>query len=119
MTEIPQNLHQDIMRSVKIVKRRYYIFGLLTGFFVSLIIMLLVVYDKMKEIGSFDFFSVLVDTLRIDVSLIADFRDDLNEFLPLKPLGWSLILFIVVGLLVSIIFRFRKILFLKVVKFRK
>lgn len=119
MTEIPQNLHQDIMRSVKIVKRRYYIFGLFTGFFTSLIIMLWVVYEKMLESGSFDFFGVMVDTLRIDMSLITDFKEDLMEFLPLERLGWLLVLFIIVGFLVGLIFRYRKVLFLKVAKFRK
>ncbi len=119
MTEVPQNLHRDIMRSVKIVKRRYYIFGLLTGFFTGLIMMLWVVYDKMVESGSFDFFGVLVDTLRIDMSLITDFSEDIKEFIPLQHLGWSLILFIIVSFLIIAIVRYRKILFLKVVKFHK
>lgn len=117
--EVPQKLHRDIMRSVKIVRRRYYLFGLLTGFLLSLVAMLWVVYMKMVERGSFDFFAILAETLQIDVSLIVDFKEDLVEFLPLRSLGWSLALFIAISFLVGIIFRYRKVLFLKVDKFSK
>ena len=119
MNEVSQKLHRNIMRSVKIVRRRYYLFGLGVGFFVSLVTMLWVVYMKMVERGSFDFFAILVETLQIDVSLHVDFKEDFMEFLPLRSLGWSLALFIVISFLVGIIFRHRKVLFLKVDKFSK
>lgn len=119
MNEVPQQLHRDIMRSVKIVKRRYYLFGLLTGFFASLMAMIWVVYMRMIEIGSFDFFTVLAESLQIDVTLVSDFKEDFIEFLPLDSLGWSLALLIVVSFLVGLIFRYRNVLFLKVDKFSK
>jgi hypothetical protein len=118
-TEVPQKLHRDIMRSVKIVKRRYYLFGLLTGFFASLVAMLWVVYMRMVEIGSFDFFTVLAETLQIDPTLVSDFKEDIVEFLPLDSLGWSLALLIIVSFFVGLIFRYKKVLFLKVDKFSK
>lgn len=119
MSEISQNLHRDIMRSVKIVKRRYYLYGLLTGFFASLVALSWVVYTKMLEEGSFDFIGILTDALRVDATLVVDFKEDLVEFLPLDHLGWALALFIVTSILVGIIFRYRKVLFLKVDKFSK
>jgi len=119
MPEVPQNLHRDIMRSVKIVKQRYYLFGLLTGFLISLLAMLWFVYLKMLERGSFDFFGVLFETLQIDLSLVVDFKEDLMEFLPLTDFGWLLALLILVGFLVGLIMRYRKVLFLKIDKFSK
>ncbi len=119
MSEISQNLHRDIMRSVKIVKRRYYLYGLLTGFFASLVALLWVVYTKMLEEGSFDFLQILTDALRIDATLVVDFKEDLVDFLPLDQLGWVLALLIVTSFLVGIVFRYRKVLFLKVDKFSK
>jgi len=119
MNEVQQKLHQDIMRSVKIVKRRYYIFGLLTGFFASLLAVLWVVYVKMLEIDSFDFFPVFFSSISNDVTLISDFKEDLVEFLPLGSLGWSLALFIIVCFLIGLIIQYRKVLFLKVGKFKK
>lgn len=117
--EVPPQLHRDIMRSVKIVNRRYYLFGLLTGFFASLMAMSWVVYIRMLEIGSFDFFTIMAETLRIDATLISDFKEDFVEFLPLDSLGWSLVLLIVLSFLIGLIFRYRKVLFLKVDKFSK
>lgn len=117
MNEVPSKLHRDIMRSVKIVNRRYYLFGLLTGFFASLVAMVWVVYVRMVEIGSFDFFEILTETLQIDTTLISDFKDDFVEFLPLDSISWSFALLIVLGFLVGLTFRYRKVLFLKVDKF--
>ncbi len=117
IAEISTTMHRDIMRSVRVVKKRYYLFGLVTGFLVALVSMSWVVYIKMLDEGTFEFLPVLTDILKTNFSLITDFGDEIEEFFPLGNIGiWIFILLIIV-LLLLIVFRFRKALFIKVEKF--
>lgn len=118
MTEVPQNLHRDIMRSVKVVKKRYYLFGVLSGFIVGLLFMSWIIFEEMTERGSFGFLAVFIDSLKVDLSLITEFGDEIHEFIPFNHLGIWLIILLILCLLSLIIFRFRKALFLKVDKFK-
>lgn len=115
--ELSPKMHHDIMRSVRIVKRRYYLFGLVTGFMVALVVMSWVIYIKMLNKGTFEFLPILADILKSNFSLVTDFGDEIKEFFPVENIEiWVLILFII-SLLLLVLFRFRKALFLKVEKF--
>lgn len=117
LSQMPSKMHRDIMLSVKVVKRRYYLFGLITGFLAALLVMSWVVYTKMLDKGAFEFLAVLSDILKSNFSLITDFGEEIREFFPLENIEiWILILFVII-LLLLVIFRFRKALFLKVEKF--
>ncbi len=117
MTEVPQNLHRDIMRSVKVVKTRYYLYGVFTGFLVSLLAVSYIVYEKMIEQGSVDFFSVWFESIRIDMAKLFEFNEELIEFFPWNDLIIWFLALLIVGILLIIIIHFRKVLFLKVEKF--
>ncbi len=117
MSELPQNLHRDIMRSVKVVKTRYYLYGLLSGFLASLAVLSYIVYEKMIEQGSLGFLSVWFDSVKIDITELFDFNEEISEFFPWYHLGIWFLVFLVVIILSLIIFRFRKVLFTKVDKF--
>src|SRR3989339_796567 len=93
MSDIPQNLHRDIMRGVKLVKTRYYLYGVFTGFLISLSILSFVVYEKMIEYGSVDFISVWFD------------------------LGVWFVVMLTVLIFMILFIRYRRILFLKIEKF--
>ena len=115
--EVPSNLHRDIMRSVKVVKTRYYLFGLATGFAAALLAMSWVVYMKMLDDGTFEFLPVLTSILRNNFSMITDFGAEILEFLPLENIGIWIVLLLITILLMLIVFRFRKALFSKVENF--
>lgn len=117
MTEVPQNLHRDIMRSVKIVKTRYYLYGIFTGFIVGLLTTSYIVYEKMIEQGSVDFLSTWFESIRIDMVELFNFNDEIIEFFPWGDLSILFLVVLAVIVLLSIIIRFRKVLFLKVEKF--
>lgn len=115
--EMPPNMHRDIMRSVKVVKKRYYLFGFIGGFFLLLLSMSYLIYTQMLDRGTFEFAPVLVDILKVDFSLIADFGEEIKEFFPIENLEiWTGVLIAMLFLLLVII-RFRKALFVKVEKF--
>jgi ABC-type antimicrobial peptide transport system permease subunit len=107
------------MRSVRVVKNRYYLYGLLSGFLFGFGLAGYIAYAKIVEQDSFEFLSVWLDTIKIDFSLYRDFLDDFKEFLPLKNLFILFILLLVVLILVGIILSFRRALFTKVEKFSK
>lgn len=114
---MPPNMHRDIMRSVKVVKKRYYLFGFIGGFFLLLLSMSYLIYTQMLDRGTFEFAPVLVDILKVDFSLIADFGEEIKEFFPIENLEiWTGVLIAMLFLLLVII-RFRKALFVKVEKF--
>lgn len=117
MNEIPQNLHRDIMRSVKVVKTRYYLYGVLSGFLASLAAISYLVYEKMVEKGSMDFLSIWFDSIKVDINELFDFNEEISEFFPWRHLAIWLLVFLIVLILSLIIFRFRKVLFTKVDKF--
>lgn len=117
MTDLPQNLHRDIMRSVKVVKTRYYLYGFFVGFLLCLSAMSYLLYLKFIEYGSFDFLSIWIESIKINFAELFDFNDEISEFFPWTHLGVWLIIFLIFGLLSLIIFRFRKALFTKVDKF--
>lgn len=107
------------MRSVRVVKNRYYLYGLLSGFVLGFGLTGYIAYNKIIEQDSFEFLLVWLDTIKIDFSLYSDFLDDFKEFLPLKNLFILLILLLVVLILGGIILSFRRALFTKVEKFPK
>lgn len=117
MTDLPQNLHRDIMRSVKVVRTRYYLYGMTTGFFVGLVAAFYVVYEKMIEQGSGDFISIWIESIRIDAAELFNFNEEIINFFPWVNLEIFFFVLCVVIVLSLIIFRFRKALFVKVEKF--
>lgn len=117
MSDLPQNLHRDIMRSVKVVKTRYYLYSFFVGFLVCLFLVSYFLYFKFIEYGSFDFLSIWIESIKINTVEIFDFNEEIFEFFPWINLGIWLMVFLVVGTLSLIIFRFRKALFTKVEKF--
>lgn len=119
MNEIPQNLHRDIMRSVKVVKKRYYLFGLFSGLVIGSVIMAYVIYSEMIDQGTFIFLNTFIETLQIDYTLVTEFGDEVRELIPVNNLGIWLVILSLLCLISLIVIRFRKALFLKVDKFRK
>ncbi len=115
--EIPPKMHGDIMRSVQVVRKRYYLFGLITFFVAILALMVRVVYIKMSEEGTFEFLPVMVDIIKSNLSLVTDFSDEIFEFFPIENIGIIILVLTAVIILLLIVFRFRKALFLKVDKF--
>ena len=106
MSDLPQNLHRDIMRSVKVVKTRFYLYGIMTGFLVGLGSAFYVVYEKMIEQGSVDFISIWVESIRIDAAELFNFNEEIISFFPWVNLEiLFLVLFVVIALSL-IIFRF-------------
>lgn len=117
MTDLPQNLHRDIMRSVKVVKTRYYLYGFFVGFLISLFAVSYFLYFKFIEYGSFDFLSIWIESIKISATELFDFDEEISDFFPWVNLGIWLIIFTIFSTLSLIIFRFRKALFTKVDKF--
>lgn len=115
--EASPQMHRDIMRSVQVVNKRYYLFGLATGFFAALVIMSWVVYTNMIDEGTFEFLSTMSDILKSNFSLITDFGDELKEFFPLGNIEIWMAILLVTVILVLVVFRFRKALFAKVENF--
>ncbi len=115
--EASSQMHRDIMRSVQVVNRRYYLFGLATGFFAALVTMSWVVYTNMVDEGTFEFLSTMSDILKSNFSLITDFGDELKEFFPLGNIEIWTVMLLVTALLILVVFRFRKALFIKVENF--
>lgn len=117
MSDISQNLHRDIMRSVKIVKTRYYLYGVSSGFLIGLLVALYFMFNEMKEQGSLDFFSIWMNSIKIDVAELFGFNQEIIEFFPWKNIIISLLFFSGFVMLSILIIRYRKVLFLKVEKF--
>ncbi|OGH89125.1 MAG: hypothetical protein A2537_00490 [Candidatus Magasanikbacteria bacterium RIFOXYD2_FULL_36_9] len=117
MSDIPQNLHRDIMRGVKLVKTRYYLYGVFTGFLISLSILSFVVYEKMIEYGSVDFISVWFESIKINTAELLDFNDEILEFIPWFDLGVWFVVMLTVLIFMILFIRYRRILFLKIEKF--
>lgn len=118
MIETPKNLHRDIMRSVNVVKKRYYLFGLLIAFLIGSIGISWFIYEEMVEEGEFGFISTIIDSIKVDFSLATEFNNEIREIIPFTDLGILLLVLSVLCVLTLIIFRFRKVLFLKVDKFK-
>lgn len=114
-----QATHISIMRSVRVVKNRHYLYGLLSGLILGVALTVYVVYGNIVEHDSFNFLAIWLDTLKIDPALFADFGEDFQEFLPLQNLFVLFILFLILIILGGVIFSFRKALFTKVDKFTK
>ncbi len=115
--EMPPSMHRDIMRSVKVVKKRYYLFAFIISFFLLLATMSYLVYSQMLDRGTFEFAPVLMEILKVDIGLVAEFGDEIKEFFPIENLEiWTGVLVIVLFLSLIII-RFRKALFVKVENF--
>lgn len=116
--EHSKHLHSAIMQTVQIVKRRYYLYGVLSGFLVGLFTASWMLWDKVRENGSLDFLAIWFESIKTDIREIANFNEEIFEFIPLNDIGVWLLVFIITIVLLFIIFRFRKFLFLKVDKFK-
>ena len=117
--KLSQATHASIMRSVRVVKNRHYLYGLLSGLILGVALTAYIVYGKIIEQDSFNFLSIWLDTLKVDLALFTDFWEDFQEFLPLQNLFILFILFLILLILGGVIFSFRKALFTKVDKFTK
>lgn len=108
--------HRKIMRSIWIMRVKYFIFGLLAGAVLVFVGMAWQTYNEMNARGGWAFLQAMAEVAQIDYTLLAEFLLDANDLLPVNNLIFGLVLLIILLILILIIWRFRKPLFLKAEK---
>ena len=116
---VSEKMHSEIMKAVKVAKRKYYLIGMLCGFLLGAIFLGYLFFVELLENQGVDFLSAFFDSLAIDFTLLADYYDDLLDFIPWYRLCLTIVA-VVLFIFISIkIWQYRRILFSKVEKFSK
>ncbi|MFA6547916.1 MAG: hypothetical protein WCT11_03170 [Candidatus Magasanikbacteria bacterium] len=116
---VSSKMHQEIMKAVKVAKRKYYLIGLFCGFLFSALIFGYLFYTELLADQGWTFLSEFIDSIKIDFSLITDFYSELAEFIPWYQFAFAVTAIILFIFIFIIILKYRRVLFSKVEKFNK
>ena len=107
------------MRNVRVMRWRYFIFGLAAGFLCALLAIGLFLASRIIENDLLSLLGIFWNSVSQDIGLWQEFLADINEFVPWRHLVVWIICLIIFLILMAIVIIFRKALFAKVENFSK
>lgn len=105
--------HKQVMRSIWIMRFKYFIFGLFSGSILVFLGLSFLAYQEMENRGGWVFLQAMAEVAKIDITLISEFFGDMGDLLPVYYLFFGLLFLTILLILILIIWRFRKAIFLK------